>query len=283
MLLVCPNCSARYLVSSASLGEDGRDVRCAKCSYEWFQELDSFLTEEGLSDDSAQKQAELEILDEPDARIDPDSVYEFVDAGEEKDSAEVEDIVEESLSDEIAPVLDDPIPDSVKPQHDKINVPALPEGVSRPSVSFQAKVTGYFSALALFALVLGAAVLFKQQIVSSWPPALAIYNLAGLSVPYKGEDLVIESLIAQVQKDVDGRDFLTLQGRVINLTNNVQQVPTLYARLRSTNGEDGEGWNIDSPLEKLEPGESFTFKSDYPALPRGVGSVNLSFVPAAEI
>ncbi len=259
MLLLCPNCSARYLVSSIALGEVGRGVRCAKCDHEWFEKPDDVpfreeVTEtEGESSDSDEEGQE--------------DVYDFVDVEEETGT----------------PLVDEPIPESVKPRDDKINVPALADDALRTSASLQAKVTGYFSALAIFGILFGMAVLLKQPIVSLWPPASAIYSLAGLTVSYKGEDLVMESLTAQIQKDAEGKDYLTLQGRVINLTNNVQEVPKLFARLRSTNGEDGKGWSIDSPLEKLAPGESFTFKSDYPVVPRGVGSVNLTFVPTVSL
>jgi hypothetical protein len=143
----------------------------------------------------------------------------------------------------------------------------------------KAKLVGYLAALALFGLLIVGGLLFKQQIVSAWLPAAAIYKLAGVPATFKGEQLVMESLSAKLQKDVDGGNFLLLEGRVINLTNQEQSVPKLLARLRSTNGEEGGSWHIDTPLEKLDPGESFTFKSDYPAVPGGVGSVNLSFIP----
>lgn len=38
MILTCPNCATRYLVDPASLGAMGREVRCAKCSHQWYQD-----------------------------------------------------------------------------------------------------------------------------------------------------------------------------------------------------------------------------------------------------
>jgi|TARA_Y100000590_G_C15412848_1_gene898247 hypothetical protein len=40
MLVDCPYCNAKYLVNSADLQPEGRIVECAKCSYQWFQNLD---------------------------------------------------------------------------------------------------------------------------------------------------------------------------------------------------------------------------------------------------
>ncbi|WP_207480501.1 DUF3426 domain-containing protein [Arenibaculum pallidiluteum] len=37
MIVTCPACSTRYLVDPASLGSEGRTVRCARCAHSWMQ------------------------------------------------------------------------------------------------------------------------------------------------------------------------------------------------------------------------------------------------------
>lgn len=37
MILTCPSCSAKFMISSEALGEEGREVRCGKCAHMWFQ------------------------------------------------------------------------------------------------------------------------------------------------------------------------------------------------------------------------------------------------------
>ena len=38
MLISCSSCNAKYLVNSADLKPNGRNVQCAKCDFQWFQE-----------------------------------------------------------------------------------------------------------------------------------------------------------------------------------------------------------------------------------------------------
>lgn len=35
MIITCPACETRFLLSAQALGSEGRDVRCAKCGHQW--------------------------------------------------------------------------------------------------------------------------------------------------------------------------------------------------------------------------------------------------------
>lgn len=264
MILVCPNCASRYLLSSSALGDDGRDVRCAKCDHEWYAEPEiekPSVVEPTLDDDigADEVQERMEALREDLESDDDDSEVVSTDGDE-----------------------DEEIPNSVKPVPDDFKPPALPEDVLRPEVSLQAQMTGIGAALLIFMIFIIAGFVFKRGIVTAWTPAAAIYELAGVPVMLKGEGLIVETLSASVLKNDEGQENLILKGRVINLTQNTVEVPKMRAQIRSTNGEDGDVWIIDPPVDVVKPGASFAFTSDYQNAPRGAGSVNLTFVPVLE-
>jgi predicted Zn finger-like uncharacterized protein len=282
MQLVCPNCDAHYDISSSAIGAEGKNVRCVKCTREWFvmnEEKSEFKLPEGLNDpveinDGFDQTADISQMIPPVAQLDTDEIEE----DEDQDQLSPENVANEKTSEGRARknAGDDDIPDAVKPRHDQGK--SKKKKIKTP-VPVTAKLAGYGAALLVFVIVFTMGFVFKNDIVKAWPPAVAIYNIAGMPVSFKGEGLIVETLSASVRTIGDNQDVLILEGRVINMTGETIAVPPLLAKLRTTNGEDGEGWIIDPPVEEIAPNESFSFKTDYPSLPRGIGSVNLTFVP----
>jgi predicted Zn finger-like uncharacterized protein len=41
MIIICPQCTARFAVKAEAIGEKGRKVKCAKCAHSWFQAPDA--------------------------------------------------------------------------------------------------------------------------------------------------------------------------------------------------------------------------------------------------
>ena len=56
MLISCNSCNSKYLVNSAELKPDGRNVQCANCGNQWFQESQVF-------DDNVKKDLTFEVND----------------------------------------------------------------------------------------------------------------------------------------------------------------------------------------------------------------------------
>jgi predicted Zn finger-like uncharacterized protein len=292
MQIICPKCDAEYNLPDDAVGEDGRDVKCVKCSNTWHV---------GISDghDIAQTLADIaeEIMDDDDANGDLEDQLPNIPAIAQLDNefeaddntasgALADDLPDDLSSEDRARsnLQDEPIPEGVKPR-EKDKEPKNAQKRQMP-IPMPAKLAGYAAAFAVVAICILAGFFFKQKIVTTWPPAAIIYDLAGSPVTYKGQGLVVERLSANMlENDKDSgmqakSDTLVIKGRVLNLTGKSIEVPQMMATLRTTNGEDTVGWIIDPPVENIAAGESFAFTSNYKAVPRGIGSVNLTFVPS---
>ena len=302
MILTCPNCSTRYLMSAASIGPAGREVRCAKCAHQWFvegqvDELDDQVLEEPVFDEQEDQQDSLADQEEEinvEDRLKDIASQIMDDEGEDEnfeDQADQDDyeraeqeleeqrVEGEDASDQSEELPAEDIPNSVKPDHAQANVPAFAADVMRPEMTLQAKLMGYGAALVVFSILFVGLLVFQKKIIETWPPAIAIYELAGFTIPFKGEELILENLDAEVITQNNGADILVLKGRILNLTDRTVDVPRMLAILRNTNGEADGQWIIDPPVDQVEAGASFTFTSEYAGIPGGIGSVNLTFTP----
>lgn len=270
MILVCPNCDARYTLKPLALGAEGRDVRCAKCSHTWFQRAEDLERVNSPVDEMVGKAVENSVQD---------SVEKPVLISEELPPKEpdVEALLEEAFDDSQESIVEDvvevdSIPNAVKP------VKAVKTPKIKTPETVLAKLMGAFASFILVGAIIGGLVLMKDKVMSAWPPSQNLYKLVGLApAEVSGGGLVIENVIASIHKTRDRTSVLIVQGRVINLTEKKQPLPDLIAQLRSTNGEDGDKWFVKTPMDTLAPNESFNFKSDYPNVPRGIGSVNVTF------
>ena len=71
------------------------------------------------------------------------------------------------------------------------------------------------------------------------------------------------------QKLASGNELLAVSGRVINPTDESQDVPPIQAQLRSSSGKLVYSWTIAPPARTLPPGASATFNSAEVNVPAG--------------
>lgn len=269
MIITCPNCNSEYDILKTALGEEGREVKCAKCKQKWLAHPDGdsrpAALEEQKEEQKEEQEAEIEESPSQNREAPKDPIQEDQPAEEISEPATTET---EKETEEID------IPDAVKPPADREAVAPL----SKPK-SLAAKMAGYCLALLIFGALIVTVFLYKNKIVIAWPPAALFYEMAGSPVALKGEGLIVESLSATVLNNKQNQDVLIVKGRVVNLTADAIEVPKIQARLRSLDGRNLEQWIIDAPVDRVEAGESFAFTSEYPNAPAAVGSVNLMFIP----
>ena len=283
MILTCPSCGTQYVVKDGAIPPQGRQVRCAACKHSWHQDgeppamvhEEESIAEAVQIDPSSGPEAEERAYEEAalaaesvDDSIEapagyapispPDLGDEFVAAaGPPAESAgeivrESEIIPRESELDELdreAGAQADPGDDDFQPF-----VFRDPEEPAPRSPLIKILLVAILIAAAAAAFWFLAPAEWKQRI-----------GIAGA-----GETpLQLMMTHSDRQKLASGNELLAISGRVINPTDENQNVPPIQAQLRDRSGRLVYSWTIAPPARVLPPGASATFNSAEVNVPAG--------------
>ncbi|HEU4704327.1 MAG TPA: zinc-ribbon domain-containing protein [Sphingomicrobium sp.] len=289
MILTCPACGTQYVVKDGAIPPQGRQVRCASCKHSWHQDPEPA--------DEADAPAEEETIAEA-ARIDPSSGPEAEErayqeaalaaaepavdtaldeaAPDEAAFGEVDEYGQNAVSGEAAEAAGYAPVDPVAPPADGLveAIPAAPAPLPEEPVDDDFQPFRYepeeaprrrspLLTLLLIALVIAAlAAAFWFLAPAEWKQRVGI---AGA-----GETpLQLMMTHSDRQKLASGNELLAVSGRVINPTDESQDVPPIRAQLRSATGELVYSWTIAPPARTLPPGASATFNSAEVNVPAG--------------
>ncbi len=207
MILTCPSCFARYLMSADAIGAAGRTVRCGKCGHLW---------------------------DQPPVRDSLDELSEMETAAAEapppSNSEKYKNVVADFAQHE-----DDVIPESVMPRDEAPSVRQEPE--KEPSAlmrSLQDRlplITGVAIGLAAFALLATVVVAARAPISHALPFMEPVFVSVGLQPEVKEDTLVFDSVTAKISGTT-----LTLEGSLVNVSQEVTLVPDMIVQLLDEKG-----------------------------------------------
>ena len=154
MILTCPNCSSRYLLSAHALAPEGRTVKCSECAQEWFETPDPHeLMDEHAGDELADN-GDVFLTEEHEDI--PDAIKPFNEYLEEHEDADG--------------------------KYDKPPVKSKSGG----------EVAGYLAALLVFAISFGVFLSAQPAISKAWPASAAVYEMFGITVDVPGQGLVFD-------------------------------------------------------------------------------------------
>lgn len=125
-----------------------------------------------------------------------------------------------------------------------------------------------------FALILGAAYLFRVEVVSLWPRAASAYALAGVEARAAGlrfEDIDAERVLE------NGAPVLVVTASVRNPTGRARDVPVVRLSLRDQAGGEVYAWHVALEAEQLEPGASTRFAARLARPPSDAEDLELIF------
>ena len=280
MILTCPNCGTQYVVKDGAIPPQGRQVRCASCKHSWHQDpdpadeatpVDENEPEAGPEDESIAEATLIEPRSGPEAE---ERAYE--EALIEGDAASATDEpVEEASGDapdlppqagfptgtqqpvsEAQPDWREP-PQAEVPENDDFSPFPDREGERRPRQ--RSKLAGL---LLIVVVVAAIAAAFWFLAPAEWK--------ARVGLAADGDSpLALVTTHMDRQRLESGNELLTVTGRVINPTDEDQQVPPLRAELRTKTGQIVYSWTIAPPARSLPPGASASFNSAEVNVPPG--------------
>jgi predicted Zn finger-like uncharacterized protein len=271
MFIVCPHCTTSYAIDLATLGADGRTVRCSRCKEVWLAHPEDAVNTpaplaamadaggDGPLPDSAETDWEALAGDDADER------HPLVDspplaAGWPDGAAEP---AENDMADS-----DDSAETGGRPWHRRLlRRPASSRTTGKPVFNLPA-ITAAMGALVI------ALVLWRADVVRLMPQTAAFYKMAGLEVNLRGvsfKDLKVAT------ETVDGKPVLVIEGMIVSTDKKPVELPRLRFSVRDAQGTEIYAWNAVLDQSVLKPGERAAFKSRLASPPAEGRNIDIRF------
>jgi predicted Zn finger-like uncharacterized protein len=290
MLIVCPNCETPYEVSAASLGAEGRQVRCVRCRKVWFATPPAAASDpahaagagdqvgalsaaasayqrgaaaahaEWDADDQTQDQPAEEDAAGVDANLAARAADRTAHRGDDSSgfgavAADGGDALATHDAPPLAPV--DHTPGRWRAE-DIESVAA--RRARRAARRAEPKPKRRRLALVIVPLLLAHAVLilWRTSVVRAMPQTAPLFAAIGLSVNLRG---VAIANVTTVRETSDNVPVLVVQGTIANISRITHEVPRLRLALRNAAGAEVYTWTALPNRPMLGPGEVEEFQT----------------------
>ncbi|WP_027522155.1 MJ0042-type zinc finger domain-containing protein [Bradyrhizobium sp. Ec3.3] len=280
MHIVCPHCTTSYAIKLASLGVNGRTVRCSRCKETWVARPEDAVEEvqvaamaaashpEDRSDlaeqwntDAREEAADTPVVDSP-------SIASDWPTEETKDDDWSE---AEASDDELA---GEPHQSWFRGLFRRRARVARPVSRQPRRSSFGLPTCAAMGALAVALLV------WRADMVRLLPQTAAFYKMIGIEVNLRGlafRDVKVTS------ETVDGKQVLVIEGAIVGETRKAVDIPRLRFAVRDAQGAEIYAWNAVLEQTVLHPGERALFKSRLASPPPEGRNIDIRFFNRRDI
>ncbi len=239
MILTCPECATRYFVEDMRLGASGRTVRCAACGQSWRAHFEEPLELTASSEEGAVARGAGDPLS-----FRPPEAQSFADSP-----------LSEVPADELPRAI------RAKAEQQRRMRRAATAGV----------VWGVMGAC--FALLFGAAYLFRVDVVKLYPKAAGAYAMAGLPVNPTG--LQFEKVAANAAPD--GLQAILVTAGVRNVESQTARTPPIRVSLLDKNGQRISSQVVRLSQASIAPGQAAALSVSLPDPKGATAGVGLDF------
>lgn len=249
MILVCPNCTARYEVDGTKFPAEGRKVRCKKCGHVWHQ-----------APEADQAEIEETVFNPP----------------PEPEPAAIED--QEPEAEPEAPAWRAPAEDEPEDDSGYEEEPAQTKPRKRGGAGVLV-ILGWAALVAVILVIGWSAANYRSQIVGIWPQSASLFSKLGMAVNTRGLDFAD---VRHMNQTEDGQPVLVITGKVVNVTAKKLDVPPLRVTLSDANKHGVYDWTFTPSSTALVPGQSVAFRTRLSNPPSATRHVELRFADGTE-
>ncbi|MBR1175551.1 zinc-ribbon domain-containing protein [Bradyrhizobium sp. KB893862 SZCCT0404] len=287
MHIVCPHCTTSYAIKPASLGANGRTVRCSRCKETWVAYAEDAIEEASVPAMAAASQAD-----------DQSDLAEQWNSYAKDDNAADTPVVEspsiagdwpaetaQEIEDEWSAAARAAEEEAVGAQHQSwfrnlFSRPGARVKRPTPAVAPRKSYFGLPTACAAMAALVLAMIMWRGDVVRLLPQTAAFYKMVGLDVNLRGltfKDVKLSS------ETVDGKQVLVIEGVIVGQGKKPLDIPRLRFAVRDAQGAEIYAWNTVLEQTVLQPGERAFFRSRLASPPPEGRNIDVRFFNRRDI
>lgn len=287
MHIVCPHCTTSYAIKLASLGANGRTVRCSRCKETWVA-----YAEDAIEEASVPAMAAASRADDQSDLAEPWNSFANDDAVAGTPVVDSPSIASDWPDEEASRIADEWSAAARSAEDDEPGAEHQSwfrslfrrhgARVSRPA-AVQVSRKSYFglptACAAMSALVL-AVIIWRGDMVRLLPQTAAFYKMVGLEVNLRGlafKDVKLSS------ETVDGKQVLVIEGVIVGQGKKPLDIPRLRFAVRDAQGAEIYAWNTVLEQTVLQPGERAFFRSRLASPPPEGRNIDVRFFNRRDI
>jgi predicted Zn finger-like uncharacterized protein len=266
MLIVCPKCETTYQLDRVSLGAEGRQVRCARCMTIWRASANDALPIPAATTPGPQIAEAAEAVAAADgSALTPAAPVVIAEAPSLVPAIEAQARLPDADAGIIEPLAQDIETMAAqrerrqtmrKPRRDRWRLPRLSTVVVGLAVSLAALIAG------------------RTTVVRTFPQTASLFAAMHLPVNLRGLDFAD---VKSSEEFDQGVPVLVVDGRIVNLTNRILDVPRLRIAVRNAAGHEVYAWTALAQSPILGPRDSLPFRTRLASPPGDARDVVVRF------